>query len=304
MHMPRQVLSIDGGGTKTAALVADDDGDVRTLTPAQGCNPQDGTGWMDNLGAIFDQTSDIDFTVVGMPGFGEIPDHDALVAEFVQARIGTDHVIINDVELAFRGAFPKGDGVLLLAGTGSMAIGQSEGVMHRSGGWGHWIGDEGSAFWIGQQALTLAAAEKDGRSPNTGFAEALADALNAPMHRFGLLDWVIQDTASRARIASVARVVDDLSLSENPVAQSILDAAAAHLGDLARSVSSSDAPWAHAGSVFQSTRITQALFRDLGPATPPTANALVGGLYHAAKSAQWNVSSDWIAQVSSRAQHS
>lgn len=297
------VLAMDGGGTKTAGLVADADGNLHQLASARGCNLQDGTDWKDALGSMFDQVSDVDFAVIGIPGFGEIPDDDARVSDFITARLGADHLIINDVELAFRGAFPSGDGVLVLAGTGSMTIGRADGAMRRSGGWGHWLGDEGSAFWIGQQALSKAAAELDSRAAQTGFAAALAGALHAPSHRFGLLDWAMQDEESRARIASVARVVDDLSLSGDPVAGAILDGAAAHLADLVTSVSPKPVPWAHAGSVFKSARILETVSGQMGPPTPPTASTLVGGLIHAATLAEWNVNSGWRDKIATQEQH-
>lgn len=302
--MDKTVLSIDGGGTKTAGLVADAHGNLRRLKPALGCNPQDGIGWQDALGSLFDQAASIDFAVIGMPGFGEVPKHDADVAHFIKTKIGTDHLIINDVALAFRGAFPDGNGVLVLAGTGSMAIGQADGGIRRSGGWGHWLGDEGSAFWIGKQALSHAAAELDGRAPHIGFAAKLVDALDAPNHPFGLLDWAMQDGSSRARIASVARTVDELSLSGDATARAILDAAARHLTTLAQSVSRTSQPWAHAGSVFQSTHIIDAMTQSLGPAKPPATSALVGGVLHAATLAGWDISPAWTDKIVSQGTHS
>lgn len=300
--MHRSVLAIDGGGTKTAALVGDAHGHVCVLDPAQGCNLQDGPGWTDVLSAIFAQVQDVDFAVIGMPGFGEVPEHDALVSDFIYTQIGAAHLIVNDVELAYRSAFPDGNGVLILAGTGSMAIGGRGDDVRRAGGWGPVFGDEGSAFWIGQRALTHAASELDGRSQTVGFAARLTHALNAPAHRFGLLDWVAQSPNNRARVASVARVVDALNQSGDAVAGSILDAAAAELVGLARAVSAQALPWCFAGSVFQSVRIADAVARDLGPPTSPAAPALIGGLVHAATRAGWPVTPDWIAEITSQSE--
>lgn len=295
--MHKSVLAIDGGGTKTAALVADALGQVRVLDPAQGCNPQDGPGWTDALSAVFAQVQDVDFAVIGMPGFGEVPQHDALVSDFINAQIGAAHLIINDVELAYRGAFPNGNGVLILAGTGSMAIGGSNDDVRRAGGWGPVFGDEGSAYWIGQRALAHAASKLDGRGPTDGFAARLTKALDAPTHRYGLLDWVAQSPNSRARVASVARVVDTLSQSGDGVARSILDAAANELVGLARAVSAQALPWCSAGSVFQSARIADAVSRDLGASVHPAATALIGGLHRAATQAGWPITPDWIART-------
>ncbi|MEP2783190.1 MAG: BadF/BadG/BcrA/BcrD ATPase family protein [Pseudoruegeria sp.] len=295
--MGSSVLSVDGGGTKTAALVATKAGAVQILTPAQGCNQQDGNGWDDALGAVLGQAKEIDFAVIGIPGFGEIPKHDHLVADFIATKIKAPHLIINDVELAFHGAFPSSDGVLLLAGTGSMAVGRTRGVMRRVGGWGHVLGDEGSAYWIGQRALSFAASETDGRRSQDGFAERLTAKMDTPKHLFGLLDWTLQNGESRARIASLARIVDDMALSGDPVAQAILDAAADELLTLANAASDDPTNWAHAGSVFKSEGLKAAVTKKLGPPVTPVANALVGGLHRAATLANWPIADDWINHV-------
>ncbi|MDE2238149.1 MAG: hypothetical protein KGK30_09685, partial [Elusimicrobia bacterium] len=63
-------------------------------------------------------------------------------------------VVISDLELSHRAAFRGGTGVLLIAGTGSSALGRDrKGRWRYAGGWGPLLGDEGSAFWIGKEAL-------------------------------------------------------------------------------------------------------------------------------------------------------
>ena len=74
--------------------------------------------------------------------------------------------VIADVEAAYLGALGDRAGVLLLAGTGSMALGgNSRGRRVRAGGWGPLLGDEGSAFWIGREWLRATMG-------TTGFARA------------------------------------------------------------------------------------------------------------------------------------
>ena len=300
--MRKNVLAIDGGGTKTAALVADDLGQTHALRPSAGCNPQDGAGWQDALRAVLGQVARVDCAVIGMPGFGEIPRDDAQIAAFFKAELGDRCLILNDVEMAYHGAFPDSAGVLILAGTGSMAIGGHDAAIRRVGGWGPTFGDAGSAYWIGQRALTLAAQEHDGMHPASGFAGRLADALGAPEHRFGLLDWVMTLVEPRAQIAAVAQVVDHLAGAGDVTAQLVLDEAAAHLAALARAAGLGAGPWCHAGSVFKSARITAALTRDLGPSVAPVASALAWGLTQAAALAQWDVSADWAKRVITQVQ--
>ncbi len=68
--MDKTVRAFDGGGTKTAALVADIDGNVRELVFAVGCNPQDAQDWKTFLRVVFVQASNVESTVVGMPEGG------------------------------------------------------------------------------------------------------------------------------------------------------------------------------------------------------------------------------------------
>src|SRR5262245_33131411 len=70
--------------------------------------------------------------------------------------------VISDAEAAYRGALGDTPGVLLLAGTGSMALGRNaSGRWARAGGLGPLLGDEGSAFWIGREWLRTSTREKD-----------------------------------------------------------------------------------------------------------------------------------------------
>jgi glucosamine kinase len=303
--MHRAIAAIDGGGTKTAAVIARRDGKVHELPNAPGCNPQDGSDWKSALGSILAQIPNDALLVLGMPGYGEVPSIDAHVTRFVAERFGPNCHILNDVELAFHGAFPKGDGVLVLCGTGSMAVGGRQGRIVRSGGWGYVIGDEGSAYWIGQQALAYAAAEIDGRAPDVQFASRLSDALDAPNHPFGLLEWVAASPAPRAQVAEVARAVDQLDTQGDAIARSILDGAALHLVALAQSVaerSNATAPykWCSAGSVFQSNRIAAMVQQKLGPQSQPAMSTLGGGLMLASAMAEWSVDAEWSASIAAQ----
>ena len=88
-----------------------------------------------------------------------------------------------DVEAAFHDAFGDGPGVMLIAGTGSIAWARDEsGVMHRVGGWGQHVGDEGSGYWIGHGARSGAwTGAEDGRSAATALRESVLESLG--LHR-------------------------------------------------------------------------------------------------------------------------
>jgi len=74
--------------------------------------------------------------------------------------------VLHDTEVAHAGAFGGGPGILVIAGTGSVAFGTNdEGLRARAGGWGYLFGDEGSAFWIAREAIARAMRDEDFGSP-------------------------------------------------------------------------------------------------------------------------------------------
>ena len=106
-----------------------------------------------------------------------------------QALAGTARVVrvvSSDGEIALHGAFGGGPGVLLIAGTGSVAYGRGpDGRMDRCGGWGMFVGDEGSGYALGRAALAAALRSVDGREAETRLLPAHpgpAEAGRPPRH--------------------------------------------------------------------------------------------------------------------------
>jgi N-acetylglucosamine kinase-like BadF-type ATPase len=86
-----------------------------------------------------------------------------------------------DYEVALEAAAAEGPGVVLIAGTGSVAFGRNAaGETARAGGYGPWIGDEGSAFEIGRLAVSAVARSRDAGAPVTVLAEMISAALECP----------------------------------------------------------------------------------------------------------------------------
>ncbi len=304
------VAAVDGGGTKTAAALADRRGEVRILLEAAGCNPQDGPGWdavlREVLGRVLSNPGGVAAAVLGVPGFGEVPAHDAAVLALLREALPVAHEAINDVVLAHLGAFGGGEGVLVLSGTGSMAVARGPGGFARVGGWGDILGDEGSAGWIGREALTLAARALDGRAPGSlGFARALCGQLGAEGD-FAPLAWLMaQPGTPRAAVASVARHVDALAREGDEEAIRLMRAAAGELSLAARAAAervglADGFRWVPAGGAFRSETLTRAVTEALGAPSAPRLTALGGGLLHAAEMAGWAVDGAWAAAVDAR----
>ncbi|MCL4278865.1 MAG: hypothetical protein KJZ60_04155, partial [Ignavibacteriaceae bacterium] len=88
--------------------------------------------------------------------------------------------VISDAHIALEGAFPDSAGCILIAGTGSILFGKDEkGVIHRVGGFGRLIGDEGSGYSIGRKALNAVSKSSDGRGEETLISELLNSKMNS-----------------------------------------------------------------------------------------------------------------------------
>ena len=304
------VAALDGGGTKTVAAFASPEGVVGLTTLAAGCNPQDNPDWRLGLSATLAQLPAVTSIVLGLPGFGEIAALDQLMQAFVQPLITPalarkQLICMNDVELAFRGAFPDRRGILVLAGTGSMAMAQGPQGLVRAGGWGDLFGDEGSAFWIGRLGLQMASQMRDGRIADTGFADRLAEKLKIPLSDgfFGFSSWAVNNPHPRSGIAEVAMYINELSVDSDVTACAVLDLAAVELANHVHTVArlaqlSGPFCWTHSGSVFRSPYILAKVTQLLGcPPVNPAFDALGGGLWLAAQAAGWHVDAAWAAKI-------
>lgn len=270
-------LGVDGGQSSTRAWIADDAGCV--IGTGQACAPDDGPGprflvaLRESVAAARLAAGLADGTVFAAAcmGFSGGPDGKAALArESVPAEA---YFITHDAWIALTGAANGAPGIVVIAGTGSMAFGRnSAGEIARAGGWGYAFGDEGSAFDIARQAIRAALREEEGWGPRTALREALLLATGAPdvpprdindlLHRF------YQDELPRARVAALAEVVEATALRGDAVAQELLGAAAQSLAMIAGAVrrklfAAGDAPVVdirHCGGVFR-CRAIQARFK-------------------------------------------
>ena len=145
-------------------------------------------------------------------------------------------VLANDMHVAFRGAFGPGEGILVYAGTGSVAYHETlAGEVVRAGGYGYLVDDAGAGFWIGQQALRALFRQVDttGKPPRTPLAEAL-------YARLGSRDWPeimpVIYAGGREFIASLAPAVGEAERAGDEIAGRILEQAGAELARLVRDV--------------------------------------------------------------------
>src|SRR5207249_10881432 len=115
-----------------------------------------------------------DVLVVGAAGVGRDPERSELREALRTERVAEKIVVTGDLGLALEAAFAGGPGIVLVAGGGSVAVGRTpDGVVHRRGGLGWQMGDEGSAYAIARAALAAVGVAQDGRGPATSLLRGM-----------------------------------------------------------------------------------------------------------------------------------
>jgi len=260
------VVGIDGGQSSTTVAIADERGRVCARVVGE---PTDLVGEsrtssrrariLESLverASIEGGVADVEFAaaVAGISGYGE---HEAGAARpQIRARRLR---IVHDTEIALAGAFPAGDGIVVIAGTGSVAYGGDEtGRRALVGGWGYLFGDAGSAFWIARLAIARAMEDHDAGRYTELAARAIA-FFDVPSLR-AIQHGVAHGEISRATIAAFATDVAALAAAGSDDASSVTRAAAAELARAAVAVDDRLGPQparrvAPIGGVFRDARL-------------------------------------------------
>jgi N-acetylglucosamine kinase-like BadF-type ATPase len=141
--------------------------------------------------------------------------------------------VSNDALIALWGGLAGGPGVAVLAGTGSIALARSaDGREGRAGGWGYLLGDEGSGYWLGREAIAAYLQVLEGRRPAGPLAARIASATRARTVPEGIA-WVNSGDNPVARLAGLAPLVAEAVDAGDEGASEILSRAGRALADLA-----------------------------------------------------------------------
>jgi len=183
-----------------------------------------------------DAPQPVDALCIGIAGVDREAEKDVMRDLLRRLGIRRATRIVNDATVALVAGAPDGVGVVLVAGTGSIAYGvDSTGKTARSGGWGYLLGDEGSAFWLGHAAVRQGIRAADGRGPATTLYQRICEHLDlhAPSD---LVGWFYDQELSRTRVAQLARLVEEAAADGDEAADDLLEQAAQDLARAARAV--------------------------------------------------------------------
>ena len=244
--MARYVIGIDGGGTKTIALLAEDTGKIigRTEGGTSAYQVIGGeklkqvlrelvSGLLEECKIPKDRLAHL---FAALSGVGRPGDRKAVTELLTELRISQEVSVDSDAVAALAGAFGGAEGIILISGTGAICFGKGkDGQVRRSGGWGYLLGDEGSGYFIGQQGLIAALKDLDGRGAKTKL-RPLFEARYQLNQIDEIIPKIYQGKIDRAEVASLAPVVFDLAEAGDKVAQEIIQQAGVELGKLAKAV--------------------------------------------------------------------
>ncbi|MCK9222455.1 MAG: BadF/BadG/BcrA/BcrD ATPase family protein [Limnochordia bacterium] len=259
----RYIAAFDGGGTSTICIIADETGHILSVFRGEGIIPiyhPEGPAKcrkaiLTSLDAALAQAdlsrANVDLAALGMTG--GCP----LMEETVRSVLGfiPQVVFVHDSVTAHEGALIGQPGIIVIAGTGAIAYGRGkQGGTAIAGGWGPLMGDEGSAYWIGRQALSLATQAEDGRGPSTKIREILLEQFACKslwdMHRV-----LYSEAEPRPMIASLAPIVSAAASLGDQRAIDLLAQVARHLASSVLAVSADlgedDLMCSYVGGVFK-----------------------------------------------------
>jgi glucosamine kinase len=198
-------LGIDGGGTKTTCALGDESRVLATVTAGPSNVVRVGEqrareslldGVKQACATAAVTPSEIVSTCIGASGAAR-PEIAAVVRSALAEILSCQIEVVGDLETSLDAAFGTGPGIIVIAGTGSSAYGRNRrGMTTRAGGWGFAIGDEGSAHWLGREAVraVLRASEETNAEPQDSvflpFAAALCQV------------WSVSSLIDLARIAN------------------------------------------------------------------------------------------------------
>jgi N-acetylglucosamine kinase-like BadF-type ATPase len=287
-------IGVDGGGTKTEAVMIDESGTVHHRIVTGATNPHAVTFEIaeQRLAELIDlfldlpniQADSVKVICLGLAGVSR-PDETMRIQEFIEQylrkreSLSKVHVR-NDAEIALMAALNLPHGLIAISGTGSIVYGvASDGNQYRVGGWGHLLGDQGSGYAIGLQALQAAMQSYDGILPET-MLTSLILAKTGLRSIEDMKRYIYQPTIQKQHIADFASVCIQAGEAKDAAAIRILERSAEELAIAALTIrhkhpSFHSAAIAISGSLFVNSLIFRQTFEQRHRQDAPQAEIVL-----------------------------
>ena len=232
------VCGIDGGGTRTTAICCDLQGKeiTRRVFGPFNLNSIGEAAFrklLNDIVLFLEETGNCKGLCIGAAGVNNL--HMAQIVEEAFSGTGITYRLLGDQEIAHTGALDGKEGIILIAGTGSVCFGRnSAGRSAMAGGWGHLLGDEGSGYGLGRDALAAVARQLDGYGEHTVLADMIAEEfrLDSPEK---IVSYVYSN--DKSAVAGISHLLDKACLGNDTVARGIVRNNAKGLVDIVLAVS-------------------------------------------------------------------
>lgn len=233
------VAGVDGGGSKTHAVIVDTEGRIMGEGTSGPSNPLR-VGISRAAAAVREaidkaceaaevRREDILAAEVGLAGARRTELRERVREALSKLGIA-DVEVVSDAEIALYGATDGQPGVVVIAGTGSVCCGvNARGKRNCAGGWGPVAGDEGGGAWIARRALRAIAHASDGRGPKTSLMAAACAYFHVTTPE-DLATAIYAPTMTNERLAGFGKQVIEAAKAKDPVAREIMTEAGSELG--------------------------------------------------------------------------
>lgn len=234
----RYFLGVDGGGSKTIAIVIDENGKIRGMSRSKSIDILNVTedeaknnldlAVKNALKSAHLKIENISSSCFGVPIVDDVKGVTERVKPLIDDLNVRHYSLVNDVRVALEGAHPLRSGAIVLAGTGAMVMAKdTNDRIYRIDGWGEHVGDMGSGYYIGQKLLQTAFKEYDGRLERTPLLRNVMEYANVSDLREIILR--CKGTNVRSYIANFSYLACASAREGDKLAQKILDKAVEEL---------------------------------------------------------------------------
>ncbi len=226
------VFGVDGGASNSRAVLSTLQGEVLYTANGPGVNYHECGAekaastlhrlFQDCLEGARARVDECKGLCFGLAGIGREKDHSILMPVLEQKFTAGSFILTSDAEIALTSGSLSDQGILIIAGTGSMVYGKTEGgLTARAGGYGPLLSDEGSGYRIGLEAMRATVKDEEGIGLPTALTQKLYSVLNF-RGLDDLVQWSVSGNAGKEKIASLAPLVIRTAEEEDPVAEEIL----------------------------------------------------------------------------------